>query len=161
MTGFSSKDVAIKALIGKADNYVEKPFDIKVLRATVEKELRAGLGEEKPADMDIAGKIAHVRWFLEGNSLKKVTLQDAASIVFLTPKYLSRLFSEYTGVSFNQYKLKVKMDHAKRLLSSPGHTVKEISAKLGYANAESFVRQFKKIVKTTPSCYRNNHRCKP
>ncbi|MBI4351122.1 MAG: response regulator [Elusimicrobia bacterium] len=154
MTGFSTKDTAIHALIAKADNYIEKPFDIKVMREAIEKELTKKAGP--PDEMDIAGKIEHVRWFLEGNCFKKITLRDAAQTVYLSPKYLSRLFRERTGMGFNEYRLKVKMAQAKKLLRSSAVSVKQLSAKLGYANAESFIRQFEKIAKTTPSRYRGN-----
>jgi len=156
MTGFSTKDVAIHALIAKADNYIEKPFDIGTMREAIEKELRTASGANRPDEMDIAGKIEHVRWFLEGNCFKKITLRDAAQVVYMSPKYLSRIFREKTGMGFNEYKLKVKMAQAKKMLRSTGSSVKQISSKLGYANAESFIKQFEKIVRTTPSCYRNN-----
>jgi len=156
MTGFSTKDTAIHALIARADNYIEKPFDLKTMRTAIEKELLAKPGACRPADMDIAGKIDHVRWFLEGNCFKRITLRDAALTVYMTPKYLSRVFREKTGMGFNEYKLKVKMAQAKKILRSTASSIKQISAKLGYANAESFIRQFEKIARTTPSGYRKN-----
>lgn len=156
MTGFSTKDVAIHALIAKADNYIEKPFDIKTMRDAIEKELRSRSGADRPDEMDVAGKVEHVRWFLEGNCFKKITLQDAAQTVYMSPKYLSRIFREKTGMGFSEYKLKVKMAQAKKMLRSTGGSIKQISAKLGYANAESFIKQFEKIVKSTPSCYRKS-----
>jgi AraC-like DNA-binding protein len=45
------------------------------------------------------------------------------------------------------------MTQARKLLETSGLTVKQISARLGYANSESFIRQFEKIQKTPPSCY--------
>ncbi len=152
-TGYSTKDIAIHALTARADNYVEKPFDIKTMRAAIEKELHGGCA---PGDLDMAGKIEHVRGFIEGNCFKKITLRDAAEVVFLTPKYLSRVFREKIGMGFSEYKLKFKMEQAKKLLQAPGSTVKQVSARLGYANAESFIRQFEKIVRLTPSCYRSS-----
>lgn len=86
------------------------------MRTAIEKELLARHGSVSPGNMDAAGKIAHVRWFLEGNCFKKVTLQDAARVVFLTPKYLSRFFMQQAGMSFSHYKLKVKMDQARSML---------------------------------------------
>ncbi len=156
MTGFSSKDVAIHALKAKADNYIEKPFDIKKMREAIEEELRARSGAPRPDEMDVAGKIEHVRWFLEGNCFKKITLKDAALTVYMSPKYLSRIFREKTGLGFNEYRLKVKMAQAKKMLRTTGGSIKQISVKLGYANAESFIRQFEKIAKTTPSRYRKS-----
>ena len=159
MTGYSTKDTAIHALTGKADNYVEKPFELKTMRAAIEKEMSAVRHEALPDDMDMTAKIKHVRGFIEGNCFKKITLRDAAAAVFLTPKYLSRVFRIKTGMGFGEYKLKVKVAQAKRMLREPGVSVKKIAARLGYANTESFTRQFRKIVKSNPSCFRGGSRC--
>ena len=155
MTGFSSKDVAIHALMAKADNYIEKPFDIPVMRAAIEKELpvRAGLD-----DSDLAAKMAHVRRFICDNCLGRIALKDAAAAVFLSPKYLSRVFRERTGISFENYKLNIQMELARHMLRETRDSVKQISLRLGYANAESFIRRFEKIVKTTPTTYRRRRR---
>ena len=160
MTGYSTKDVAVHALQARADNYIEKPFDLKTMHAAIEKVLPPGHGGGRPGEMDLAAKIDHVRWFLEGNCFKKITLGDAARTVYMTPKYLSRAFRSKTGMGFNEYRLKVKMAQAKKLLRTTGLSVKQVSVKLGYANAESFIRQFEKIVKVQPSCYRNSRRCR-
>lgn len=154
MTGFSTKDIAIHALTAKADSYIEKPFSIAAARAVIERELARSGGEASPGEMDMAAKMEHVRGFIEGNCFKKITLKDAAEAVFLTPKYLSRVFRQWTGMGFSDYKLKVKMEQAKKMLQTSGLTIKQISARLGYANAESFIRQFEKIQKTAPSRYR-------
>jgi len=154
MTGYSTKDIAVHALTAKADNYIEKPFDLAAARAVIEKELGRARGDGAPGDMGMAAKMEHVRGFIEGNCFKKITLKDAADAVFLTPKYLSRVFREWTGMGFSDYKLKVKMEQARKLLETSGLTVKQISAQLGYASSESFIRQFEKIQKTPPSCYR-------
>jgi len=154
MTGYSTKDVAIKALKGKASGYIEKPFSLKEMRAAIEKELSAD-----PAGEDIKAKMEHVKRFVEANCFKKLTLRDAAAAVYLSPKYLSRLFRERTGMGFTDYKLKVKIEQAEAILKSGAANIKQVSAKLGYANPESFIRQFKKISGCVPSAYRRNGRC--
>ncbi len=156
LTGYSTKNIAIGALKNKADNYMEKPFDIKVMREAIEKELLDKAGTGRFGDMDVTDKIEHVRRFIEGNCFKKITLRDAAEIVYMSPKYLSRLFMKKTGMGFSEYKLKVKMAQAKKMLQTTGLGIKQISHRLGYANTESFIRQFEKIVKSTPSNYRKN-----
>lgn len=165
MTGFSSKDIAVHAITAKADNYLEKPFDIKTARGVIERELARSRGCDHPEDMGITAKIEHVRGFIEGNCFRKISLKDAAEAVFLTPKYLSKVFREHTGMGFSDYKIKVKMDQAKKMLNTSGLTLKQISSKLGYANTESFIRQFERLEKTTPSCYRERsvagRRCRP
>lgn len=158
MTGFSTKDVAIKALKGHASGYVEKPFSLKEMRAAIEKELSA-LPGGAPADGSLDERMAHVKSFVEANCFKKVTLKDAAEAVYLSPKYLSRVFRERTGMGFTEYRLKVKIEQAQYVLKSGAGNIKQLSSQLGYANVESFIRQFKKIAGCVPSSFRVAGQC--
>jgi YesN/AraC family two-component response regulator len=160
MTGYSSKETAIKALTARADGYVEKPFDIKTMRAAIEKQLLAAAGASTAGELDVESKVEHVKRFVEANCLGRVSLKEAAASVFLSPKSLSRVFHERTGMKFEDFKLKARMVRARKLLRSTSLSVKQVSSMLGYSNAESFIRQFEKIVKDTPSCYRKNRRCR-
>lgn len=155
MTGYSTKDVAIKALLGKASGYVEKPFALKDMRAVMEKEL-APAGSD---DSDPRARVEHVKRFLAANCFKKVTLKDAAAAVYLSPKYLSRLFREVTGQGFTEYRLKLKIEQAQAALKAGGGSIKRLSSELGYANTESFIRQFRKIAGCAPSSFRAAGEC--
>lgn len=154
LTGYSSKDVAIEALKGHADDYLEKPVDIEKAKEMIE----AILGDKRTPDVlssqGIKGKIEKVKKFVERNCFKKVYLEDAARAVCLSPKYLSRIFEEITGTRFTEYRLKVKITQAMVLLKKSGYNIDQIADKLGYKNTESFIRQFKKITKMTPTQYR-------
>lgn len=154
LTGHSSKDIAIEAVKGHADDYLEKPVDIYVLKETIEKLLTAKDGKPDSAVLDLKGKIDKVKSFVERNCYKKTTLKEAAESVYLSPKYLSRAFKEHAGIGFSEYKLKIKMSKAKELLVGVGYNVNQLSNKLGYENAESFIRQFKKLTRFTPTEFR-------
>ena len=155
LTGYGSKDVAVEALRGQADDYIEKPLDIEATRQTLESFLGTKRGQPDISAIDAKEKIERVKDFIRRNVFKKVTLNEAAEIVFLSPKYLSRFFKEYTGEGFNEYKLTLKIEEAKNLLTKSGYNVNQISEKLGYENPESFIRQFKKFINSTPTQYRN------
>lgn len=161
-TAHSSKDVAIEALKGHADDYIEKPSDIDKIKQVIEKVLEAkrGKGDIDIAGNDIKSKIERVKRFAERNCYKKTTLEDAATAVCLSPKYLSRIFKENTGTSFSAFRLQIKMQAAKKLLEKSGYNINQIADKLGYENAESFIRQFKKLVHNTPTEYRNRNKTK-
>lgn len=160
ITGYSSKEVVLKALRGKADDFLEKPFDLEKARAVIEKVLNARKTGYRNDAADTAGKVEHVKLFLSRNSSRKVSLNDAAAAVCLSPKYLSRVFQEYAGTGFTEYKLALKMAEAKKMLEQASYNVDQISDKLGYQNTESFIRQFKKAVKKTPAAYRKQLRRK-
>lgn len=154
LTAYSTKDTAIKALKGNADDYLEKPIDIdrteRIIRELI---LARGALDETFAD-DAEGRIERVKSFLGRNYHKKVSLEDAAELVCLSPKYLSRLFREKTGSGFSEYRLSLKIDKAKELLEESGATINQISYDLGYRNMESFIRIFKKFTGLTPTEYR-------
>lgn len=155
LTGYSSKDVAIEALKAHADDYIEKPVDIQVLRGTIEKLLASRRRETDMTNVGLQGKIDRVKGFIERNCFKKTTLREAAQAVYLSPKYLSRVFKEYAGIGFSDCKLRLKTVKAKELLEKSGYNVNQVSDKLGYENSESFIRQFKKLTGVTPAQYRN------
>lgn len=156
LTGYSSKDVAVEALRGKADDYLEKPLDVEATKELLERLLRSKKGKNCDDGGDIRSRIERVKDFVQRNCLKKVTLDDAAQDVCLSPKYLSRVFKEYARTGFNDYKLSLKIDHAKLLLKKTSYNIDQISDKLGYQNSESFIRQFKKITKKTPTEFRRS-----
>ena len=154
LTGHSSKEVAIEALEGKADGYIEKPPDLRKLKEMVERVMDKKISGADAGSMDINSKINKVKIFIERNCFKKFGLNEAAEAVCLSPKYLSRVFKEHCRISFSQFRLRIKIEQAKKLLEKTGYNVKQVSDKLGYENAESFIRQFKRFVKATPTEYR-------
>ncbi len=156
ITGHSSKDTAIEALKAHADDYIEKPQDIDKVRNVVDKVIRARGGRQADP-VDIKGKVAKVKHFIEVNCFRKTTLKDAAISVCLSPKYLSRIFKEIEGTGFTAYRSKVKIERAKQLLAEGGLNVNQVTEKLGYENPESFIRQFKKLTRFTPAAYRNKY----
>lgn len=156
LTGQSSKDVAIEALKGRADDYIEKPFEVERFLSVIQKILES---KRKTASGYI-NKMERVKIFLENNCDKKINLNHVAEEVCLSPKYLSRLFKENSGTGFNEYRLKIKIDKAKELLKTTDLTVNQIAIQLGYKNPESFIRMFEKLLGSTPTEFRVKNRDK-
>ena len=148
----------MEALRGHADEFIEKPPDITLMQRIVAAHLANRPGQTPLNGAGIRHKIEHVKRLLERNVDKKTTLNDLAVAVCLSPKYLSRAFAEVTGQGFNDYRAGLKIGRARQLLETTDHTVEWISEHLGYQNPESFIRQFKKHAKLTPSKYREKRR---
>ena len=153
-TGYGSKEIAVEALKGHADDYIEKPIKIRNAREIIERILEVKRGDPDLEALGITGKIERVKHFIEKNYDKKISLKLAARIVCLSPKYLSKIFKKNTGMGFNEYKLEVKTKMGKELLNNTGYNVGYIAYKLGYKNTESFLRAFKKFYGCTPTRYR-------
>lgn len=158
LTGYSSKDVAIDALKGHADDYIEKPVDINKLKEVIENVISYRRGDTDINLCGLEGKVERIKQFIKKNWNRKIGLEDAAHTVCLSPKYLSRIFKQYTGKNFIEYKLTIKVQKAKYLLTKTGYNVNQVSDRLGYENTESFIRQFKKIAGCTPTSFRKKKR---
>ncbi len=160
LTGQSSKDIAIDALKGRADDYIEKPVNpgkfLEIIQSTLAVKARKGFTYTH----GIHAKIEQAKQFIERNFDKKITLQDVAGQVYLSPKYFSRIFKEIAGQGFNEYRLSVKIAQACELLKNSDYTVTEIANRFGYQNLESFIRIFEKMMKLSPTQYRHKNQQK-
>lgn len=155
LTGYSTKDIAIEALKGHADEYIEKPFEIRQIKEIIQRLLLTKKVDGIADDGSLDTKIERVKKFAQRNYHKKICLTDAAITVCLSPKYLSRVFKQKTGKDFSDYRLGIKISKAGELLKNTGYTVERIADELGYQNIESFTRIFKKFTGQTPTGYRS------
>jgi two-component system response regulator YesN len=72
----------------------------------------------------------------------------------LSSRYLSRLFKDEFGEKFVDYLVRVRIEHAKKLLQETPESVHGIALKVGYLHSFSFIRVFKKMVGVTPGDFR-------
>ncbi len=154
LTGHGSTDIILDSLRGHADDYVNKNEGSEKIRKSVEETIRARAMENGPSRDISHEKIQKIKHFIYKNCLKNITLEDAAKVVCLSPKYLSRVFRVAVGKGFNEYKLELRIDHAENLLIKTSYTVYQVADKVGYENPESFIRQFRKKNGCTPTEYR-------
>lgn len=110
------------------------------------------LPKDKKTDNIVVDKLIQ---FINENFSQNISLQDAAEKVFFNPAYCSRFFKEQTGENFSDYLLKVRMQHAARLLHE-NKKINDISKECGYQNSGYFTRVFKEYYKCTPSEYIHN-----
>ncbi len=142
----------------QVDDYIEKPLNPTKAKGIVETLLKSkGVINYENSD-DIDHKIDRVKQFTEKNYHKKISLEDVSKLIFLSPKYFSRIFKEKTGMGFNDYKLNIKINKSKEFLINSGLNIDEIAYKMGYENSESFIRIFKKITNLTPTEFRDKHK---
>jgi AraC-like DNA-binding protein len=83
--------------------------------------------------------------------------QDFAESQGISYEQFRKRFRSATGYAPKQYFLAVKMNRARERLLSPGRSVKEIAAELGFADALYFSRLFKSKVGVSPRRYRERN----
>lgn len=72
--------------------------------------------------------------------------------------YVSYFFKEQTGLNFSDYLEKLRMDEAKRELTSSDRPVSDIAASVGYLSLNTFSRAFKRVNGISATEYRRLHR---
>jgi two-component system response regulator YesN len=154
LTGFSTEEIAIEALQAHADDYIVKPVNFIKFKEKIATLLNKNKYGTKIDANSIEEKIGKIKLYIEKNYHRVFNLNDISKIIFLSPKYLSRIFKEQTGRRFNEYKLDVKIRHAKEMLQKTGYNIDQIAYKLGYKKPESFIKIFKKITRLTPTQFR-------
>ena len=82
----------------------------------------------------------------------KQNMDYFAKISCTSTRTLSRLFVEKLGMSFSDWRIRLKLMEAVKRLGEQ-HPVKEIAFDLGYENTSSFIQTFKKHFGQTPRNY--------
>lgn len=87
-----------------------------------------------------------------------LSLNLLANEFHLSVSHLSKLFKEQEECNFIDYLMDIRMTKAKEALSHTDEKVRDIAERVGYTNANSFVRIFKKMTGLTPTEYRERAR---
>ena len=94
--------------------------------------------------------------FLEENYYKPITLRQVADAVYVSPFYISRLFSRQLGKTMTEYLNAIRIKHACGLLEGVQYKVYQVGEMVGIPDAHYFSRIFKKQMGVTPTEYRNS-----
>lgn len=97
--------------------------------------------------------VSAAKRYVDAHILERVSVQDAAAAIGITPNYLSSLFKHQLGQNFMDYVNAAKVKYACTLLRDGKHMVYEVSHMLGYDNAYYFTKVFKRYMKMTPTEY--------
>ena len=84
----------------------------------------------------------------------KITLEDLAESIHLSPKYLSALFNKETGSSITDFMQDMRIEEAKHLLLHSDLSYLEISNLLNFSSQSYFNCIFKKKTGLTPKEFR-------
>lgn len=75
----------------------------------------------------------------------------------VSESYISRIIKERIGITFKNYLNNLKIEEAKKLLVASSCQINQVAETLGFQNANSFIRVFKKNEGITPGYYQKNY----
>jgi AraC-like DNA-binding protein/ligand-binding sensor protein len=84
-----------------------------------------------------------------------LNLSRVADEVHLSPTYFARLFKKEMGLTFHDYLTQLRIREAARLLKDTSLPISEISIRVGYKDPNYFSQVFRRVMKTTPTDFRN------
>ncbi len=88
-------------------------------------------------------KIHQIQDFLIHNLAAENSIETLAEMIAMSPRNLSRVFKESTGLTIVEYLTALRKETAKTLLNNPDYTIDYIAAQCGYKTA----RQLQRILK--------------
>lgn len=88
--------------------------------------------------------------FMNNEYTNNPALKDIAAKSNFAPNYFHRIFKKNFDLTPYGYMLRLRMEHAIKLLTTTDKTVKEVAYECGYANEFYFHRQFKKHYNYSP-----------
>lgn len=110
--------------------------------------------EQESHSQSIAPEI-RVRDYLNSNFARGSDLADAAAIAGVSAAHLGRAFKHRYGISPGRYQDELRMDAARNLLLNSNLLVKEIAFQLGYSDAFTFSKAFRRHGNRSPRAYRD------
>lgn len=99
-------------------------------------------------------KFTDVCNYIGDNCVQDLTLDQIADRAGFSKYHFSRLFKQFTGISFYKYLNQRRIEHAEKLLIDPEKSITEVCLASGFTSQSSFIRMFKLVKGCTPSEYR-------
>lgn len=96
--------------------------------------------------------------YLEENYAGNCELKSAASYLRYDYPYLSKLFLQLMNVTYTEYLNNYRISKACWLLRNSDQTISNIAGSCGYRNLRTFHRNFNRIMRQTPSQYRDGRK---
>lgn len=104
--------------------------------------------------------ISKAQNFIQEHLAEDLGLEQIASILGVSPFYLSKLFKEETGETLINHITTLRLEKAKQLLGNDSMIIKEITAATGYNDQNYFSKLFKQKYGLSPSEYRDSLKAK-
>lgn len=95
--------------------------------------------------------------YIDTHYAEDLNLENMAERIGFSKFHFSRLFKQYTSLTFNDYLNYRRMKAAEELLANPNIPIIEVSMRSGYSSISTFNRLFKQAKHCTPSEYKSRN----
>lgn len=122
---------------------------------------RAAAGMETPSpdaprkQEEYIEKFIEICNYISAHCSDELNLEAVASMSGFSKFYLSRLFKQFTNVSFYKYVNQKRIEKAAEMLTEPNISITNVALSCGFESLSSFIRMFKIVKGCTPTEFRN------
>lgn len=96
--------------------------------------------------------------FIGDNLASSLSLEEISAAASVSPRHLSRLFKDATGLSPHQYVIRERVEKARELLAGTDLPVGEVALVVGFAHQGHLARHFVRLVGLSPARFRRGSR---
>jgi len=172
LTAKNTDESQIEGYETGADGYLNKPFNIDVLKASINsliknrEELKRKFQKEETISPDIIANNSTDAKFLdkilsiidENISDSEFSVETLADKYGVSRIYLNRKIKALTGETSNQFIRNIRLKHAAKLLKNGEMNVSEVTWMVGYNDLKTFRVRFKEKFGLSPSDYAQKHK---
>lgn len=135
-----SEDIP-KLLFNEVHRYITtgKSIKLPILLSLIISEL---INNKSDPALSIQNRAFLIHDFFSNNFAKSVTISDLANVLCVSQKQAERLVQKYTGNTFRQEIVRLRMEAAKQLIKTTNLTMKEIAEKVGYQSYSGFWKAY-------------------
>lgn len=173
LTAKTTAEDKLTGLAGGADAYVEKPFNINILKQTIRNliHMRTVIENKVSGNETQSSKVEQVEVKTPDEHLLErvmkvinanisnpdLSVELVAQEVGISRGHLHRKLKELTNQSPRDFIRNIRLKQAANLLEQGHHNIEEVMYACGFDNASSFSTKFKALYGVSPTAYMNEH----
>ncbi|MGW3148228.1 helix-turn-helix domain-containing protein [Streptomyces sp. NPDC001177] len=121
----------------------------------VQRHAAAGSTSAQPSRSGLSTRqLDAVRELMEQRLAEPLPIAELAAVASLSPSQFTRQFRASTGQSPHQFLLKLRLDHACRLLRTGADAIGQVAVESGFSHQEHLTRVMRAKLGTTPAAVR-------
>lgn len=127
---------------------------LEILAATKEYHYISSVHYEESFNQHETDRLNKVYEYILKNFRRKVSLEEIAELLHMTPTSFSRYFTMKNNKPFSRFVAEIRIKHACELLTETDASIAEICYECGFNTLSNFNKQFKEITLRKPTEYK-------
>jgi len=177
ITAKTALDDFLEGTIAGADDYITKPFNIKLLKAKIDNILKqrkrffeyiSENKSDKPhlnesQDCKVTSLDEQFLWNLQKNIIENIdnselSIDDLVSKTNLSRRVFFNKIKSLTGLAPIEFVRETRIKESAEMLKNTEYKIKEITYMIGFSDSKYFTQCFKEVYGITPTEYRSRYK---